>query len=96
MSILTPIFSRAGHHANCIVVSEYAVDRALQVGAEFGDCRQCGLKWAECCASEVAGQHTYIVTQGWQKLGHPLHSGFTHITVQIAELEDREPIERVR
>ena len=55
-----------------------------------------GVERPEGLAAVVAGQNAEIVGDGRQQLDQPAHRAVVHVDMQIAELQDREAVERGR
>ena len=84
---------QSGDEADRVVIAEHAVDRSVERGANFRHSGKRGLIGAIGLAAVVAGEHAKVVVDPLEKRDHPLHRGFAHIDMEVAELKDGEAVE---
>ena len=83
------------HHADRVVVAKHAVDGTADHSPKLRKARERRLKRSKCLPPKVASQNANIVAQRRNHLSHALHGSLAHIAVEIAQMEDREAVERI-
>jgi hypothetical protein len=80
------------HHANRIVLAEYAEDgsfKALMEARHAGKRIRIGSK---CLRPLVSGQHADVVAGAAHEFGHASHRRFAHLHMEIADLQNGEAL----
>ena len=75
------------------MVAEDGVGQLRQTRAQPGQSIEGSVERSVCLAAEVAGQNAEIAAQARQQLGELAHRVLAHIDMQVADMEDREPVE---
>ena len=78
------------------MVTQHAIDRPREMPKHPRHPVDRGVERAEGLAAIVAGEHADVVVQARQQLDQPVHRRDTHVGVQVAEMQDREAVERAR
>ena len=91
-----PDLLQVRYHAYRVMVAQDAVHRTLEVRPHPRQALYCCLIRAVGLPAIIAGQDTQIVGNCREQLDQAAHRPAVHVRMQIAEMEDRKPVERAR
>jgi hypothetical protein len=89
-------FFESGNHANGIVVSQHAIDAAVEAGANPRQAFERGIEWPISRTAIVAGQDAHVIGHTGKKLSQSPHRAFAHLHMQIADMEQGQTVESAR
>src|SRR6516165_817661 len=77
------------------MVPQHAIHRASYFRTQLPDEIKCGLKGANCLCTVVSGEYTKVIAKRFEMSRHTVHRCHAHFAVQVAQLQDRKPVESV-
>src|ERR1019366_10532546 len=78
---------------NGIVISQHAVDWALETRAYARQAFERGVEWPKGPTAIVTGQNAHVIGHVRKKLRQTSHRAFVHVHVQVADMKQRKAIE---
>ena len=90
-----PDLLQSRDHADRVMIAQNAVDWTLEVRAHPRQAVYRSLIRTVGLPAVVAGEDAQIVGNGRKQLNQAAHRPAVHVGMQIAEMENRKPIERV-